>query len=105
MKFSIDETTVRLTNLPEEIEEEDLYEVFIRFGPVNRVVLFQDNTNNASDGSAFIKFNEEKDAQKAIECASEYGYGRLMLKDEWAKFVYSTLLAFRVLFLLFFSEP
>ncbi|CAF1169643.1 unnamed protein product [Adineta steineri] len=80
-----DEATVRVTNLPEETQEQDLRDLFTPFGPVSRVFLAKDKTNNTSKGFAFITFNEKKDAQKAIECVSGFGYDHLILKVEWAK--------------------
>jgi len=79
-----DEATVRVTNLPEETQEQDLRDLFTPFGPVSRVFLAKDKTNNTSKGFAFITFNEKKDAQKAIECVSGFGYDHLILKVEWA---------------------
>ena len=83
--FGTDEATVRVTNLPEETQEQDLRDLFIPFGPVSRVFLAKDKTSNTSKGFAFITFNEKKDAQKAIECVSGFGYDHLILKVEWAK--------------------
>ncbi len=83
--INIDEATVRVTNLPEETQEQDLRDLFTPFGPVSRVFLAKDKTNNTSKGFAFITFNEKKDAQKAIECVSGFGYDHLILKVEWAK--------------------
>ncbi|CAF2966047.1 unnamed protein product [Rotaria sp. Silwood2] len=80
-----DEATVRVTNLPEETQEQDLRDLFTPFGSVSRVFLAKDKTNNTSKGFAFITFNEKKDAQKAIECVSGFGYDHLILKVEWAK--------------------
>ncbi|CAF0970660.1 unnamed protein product [Rotaria magnacalcarata] len=79
-----DEATVRVTNLPEETQEQDLRDLFTPFGSVSRVFLAKDKTNNTSKGFAFITFNEKKDAQKAIECVSGFGYDHLILKVEWA---------------------
>jgi len=79
-----DEATVRVTNLPEEPEEQYLRNLFTPIGPVSRVYLTKDETNNTSKGFAFITFNEKKDAQKAIECVSGFCYDDLILKVEWA---------------------
>ncbi|CAF1418575.1 unnamed protein product, partial [Adineta ricciae] len=79
-----DEATVRVTNLPEETQEQDLRDLFTPFGSLNRVYLAKDKTSNTSKGFAFITFNEKKDAQKAIECVSGFGYDHLILKVEWA---------------------
>ena len=80
-----DDATVRVTNLPEETQEQDLRDLFVPFGAVTRVFLAKDKTSNTSKGFAFITFAEKKDAQKAIECVSGYGYYHLILKVEWAK--------------------
>jgi len=80
-----EEATIRVTNLPEETQEQDLRDLFTPFGPVSRVFLAKDKITNVSKGFAFITFNEKKDAQKAIECVSGFGYDHLILKVEWAK--------------------
>ncbi|CAF3869849.1 unnamed protein product, partial [Adineta steineri] len=64
----------------QETQEQDLRDLFTPFGPVSRVFLAKDKTNNTSKGFAFITFNEKKDAQKAIECVSGFGYDHLILK-------------------------
>ncbi|CAF0827862.1 unnamed protein product [Didymodactylos carnosus] len=79
-----DEATVRVTNLPEETQEQDLRDLFQPFGHVSRVFLAKDKITAASKGFAFITFNEKKDAQKAIDCVSGFGYDHLILKVEWA---------------------
>lgn len=81
----LDEATVRVTNLPEETQEQDLRDLFTPFGSLSRVYLAKDKTSNTSKGFAFITFNDKKDAQKAIECVSGFGYDHLILKVEWAK--------------------
>ena len=52
--------------------------MFTPFGPVSRVFLAKDKTNNTSKGFAFITFNDKKDAQKAIECVSGFDYDHLI---------------------------
>lgn len=85
LKYFQDEATVRVTNLPEETQDQDLRDLFTPFGPVNRVYLAKDKVTNTSKGFGFITFNDKKDAQKAIECVSGFGYDHLILKVEWAK--------------------
>jgi translation initiation factor 3 subunit G len=57
-----------VTNHTGETEEEDLRNLFIPFGRVSRVSLAKDKTNKTSKGLPFITFNDQKSAQKAIEC-------------------------------------
>lgn len=79
-----DEATVRVTNLPEETQDHDLRDLFTPFGLVSRVYLAKDKVTNTSKGFGFITFHDKKDAQKAIECVSGFGYDHLILKVEWA---------------------
>ncbi len=91
MFWNLDEATIQITNLPEEIQEQGLRDLLTSFGPVSQVYLAKDTASNTSKGFAVITFNDKKDAQKAIECLSEMHYGLLMLKVESTKFVLSKL--------------
>ena len=48
-------------------EENDLREIFERFGRVTRVFLAKDRDTNRAKGFAFISFQERTDAAKACE--------------------------------------
>ena len=89
--MSFDEATVRVTNVPEEIQVQDLWDLFTPFGPVSGVFLVKDKTINTYKGFAFITFNEKKDAQKAIEYISGFGDDHLILKVAWGKSVLPTI--------------
>ena len=83
-------------------EEQDLREIFERFGRVTRVFLAKDRETGRAKGFAFISFQERSDAAKACEkidgCKwilrvvhivwandSSDGYGHLILRVEFAK--------------------
>mmetsp|Transcript_2593 Transcript_2593/g.4823 ORF Transcript_2593/g.4823 Transcript_2593/m.4823 type:complete len:292 (+) Transcript_2593:3-878(+) len=77
--------TVRVTNLSEEITEQDLKDLFGAYGPLQRVFLARERTTRESKGFAFINFFNKADAEKAIEKVSGFGYNHLILQVEWAK--------------------
>ena len=62
-----DLATLRVTNVSEFAEENDLREIFERFGRVTRVFLAKDRETNRAKGFAFISFQERSDAAKACE--------------------------------------
>jgi len=84
---SRDETThtVRVTNLSEDITEQDLRDLFGTYGPLQRVFLAKDRISRESKGFAFINFHNKSDAERAIEKVSGFGYNHLILQVEWAK--------------------
>jgi len=76
---------IRVTNISEETTENDLKELFRRFGNTSRIYLAKDKTTNQSRGFAFITYTKREDAQKAIDRLNGYGYGNLILHVEFAK--------------------
>lgn len=80
-----DQAAVRVTNLSEDANENDLRDLFGPFGAIQRVFLAKDKRTQQSKGFAFVHFFNKKDAQKAIDSLNGYGYDHLILKVEWAK--------------------
>ncbi|KAL8694320.1 MAG: hypothetical protein Q9218_001025 [Villophora microphyllina] len=80
-----DLATLRVTNVSEFAEENDLREIFERFGRVTRVFLAKDRETGRAKGFAFISFADRSDAAKACEKIDGYGYGHLILRVEFAK--------------------
>ena len=62
-----DFATLRVTNVSEFAEENDLREIFERFGRVTRVFLAKDRDTGRAKGFAFISFADRTDAAKACE--------------------------------------
>jgi len=86
MKARREETsTIRVTNLSEEIIEQDLQELFKPFGPISRIYLAKDKVTNLSKGFAFINYDSREDAKRAMEALSGRGIDHLILNIEWAK--------------------
>lgn len=62
-----DLATLRVTNVSELAEEQDLRDLFERFGRVTRVFLAKDRETGRSKGFAFVSYAERTDAAKACE--------------------------------------
>lgn len=77
--------TVRVTNLPEEITDSDIKDLFKNIGEVSRIYLARDKITAKSKGYAFVSFRSKADAAKAIKIVNGFGYANLILTVEWAK--------------------
>jgi RNA recognition motif-containing protein len=67
-KFDRDDSaTLRVTNVSEIAEEQDLRDMFSRYGHVTRVFLAKDRETGRAKGFAFISYADRSDAAKACE--------------------------------------
>jgi translation initiation factor 3 subunit G len=80
-----DTATLRVTNISDGTSEQDLRELFARFGHIQRIYLAKDKETFRSRGFAFVTFHSRKEAGRAMESLQGYGYDHLILKIEWAK--------------------
>ena len=69
----------------EMAEEQELRDMFERFGRVTRVFLAKVRETGLAKGFAFISFQERTDAAKACEKMDGYGFKHLILRVEFAK--------------------
>lgn len=81
---SRDDNTVRVTNLSEDIREQDIQELFSPFGTIQRIYLAKDKMTNKSKGFAFVSFARKDAAMSAIHHLNGYGYDSLILSVEMA---------------------
>jgi translation initiation factor 3 subunit G len=79
-----DTTTVRVSNLSDDVTDQDLRVLFGRFGSIQRVYLAKDRETGMSRGFAFINFYDREDAQRAIDKLNGHGYDHLILSVAWA---------------------
>jgi translation initiation factor 3 subunit G len=77
--------TLRVTNLSEDTQENDLRELFGIFGRVARVFVGRDRETGAGKGFAFVSFEERAVAQKAMEKVNGKGYDNLILSVQWSR--------------------
>jgi len=80
-----EEAGLRVTNLSEDVTEDDLRELFRKFGHTTRTFLARDYKTNQSRGFAFVNYQRHEDAQMAIDKLNGHGYDNLILRVEWAK--------------------
>lgn len=80
-----DSTTIRVTNISAETTEDDLRDLFRRFGHTSRIFLAKDRNTGESRGFAYINYTSRDSAQKAIDRLDGYGYANLILRVEFAK--------------------
>jgi translation initiation factor 3 subunit G len=66
-------------------EENELRDMFERFGRVTRVFLAKDRDTGLAKGFAFISFADRIDAVKACEKMDGFGFKHLILRVEFAK--------------------
>ncbi|KAL5343909.1 permease for cytosine/purines, uracil, thiamine, allantoin-domain-containing protein [Aspergillus crustosus] len=85
-KFEKDDlATLRVTNVSELAEEQELRDLFERFGRVTRVFLARDRETQRAKGFAFISFADRTDASRACDKMDGFGYRHLILRVEFAK--------------------
>ncbi|KAJ5974300.1 hypothetical protein N7481_011510 [Penicillium waksmanii] len=80
-----DLATLRVTNVSELAEEQELRDLFERFGRVTRVFLARDRETQRAKGFAFISYADRSDAESACEKLDGFGYRHLILRVEFAK--------------------
>lgn len=69
----------------EYAEEQELRDMFERWGRVTRVFLAKDRETGRAKGFAFVSFADRTDAGKACEKMDGFGYNNLILRVEFAK--------------------
>lgn len=80
-KFERDDlATLRVTNVSEIAEEQDLRDMFSRFGHVTRVFLAKDRETGRAKGFAFVSFADRADAAKACEKMDGCEYLHILVK-------------------------
>ena len=93
--------TLRVTNISEDTQENDLRDLFGAFGRVARVYVGRDRETGAGKGFAFVSFEDKAVAQKAMEKMHGRGYDNLILNIQWSRTSCPpsfSLLAFLLLF-------
>jgi translation initiation factor 3 subunit G len=100
-----DMPTLRVTNVPDDANDEDLRDLFGQCGRVARVYIGKDRDTGIGKGYAFVSFDEKAIAQKAIDKLNGFGkplllhfslrvtdaevayagYGNLILSVQWSR--------------------
>ncbi|KAI5954386.1 TIF35 [Candida jiufengensis] len=81
-----DSTTLKVSQLNNFVDEDMLRnELFVRFGPLQRVTVVRNRETGESRGFAYVSFATEEIAQKALDLLNGKGYHSLILHLEWSK--------------------
>lgn len=79
------QNTVRVSNLPDNVTEDDLRDLFSQScGPLSRVYLGKDRKTQELRGFAFVTFRDRRGAQNAIDKINCHKYGHMILQVDWA---------------------
>ena len=79
-----DDCTIRISNLSENIYDDDLRKLCGFFGQLKRVCIVKDKHTNIPRGFAFVTYILKEDAIKAIKGLCGHGYDNLILYVEMA---------------------
>lgn len=79
-----DYPTLRVTNLSEDTQDDDLWAIFSRFGRVHRVYLGKDQVTGACKGFAFVSFEDRKEAEAAMKKVHGMPFAHLILSCQWS---------------------
>lgn len=79
-----DETTLRVTNLGEDVIEDDLRQIFGKFGQTTRVNILRDRETGKSRGFGFVVFADISQAKRAAEELDGKPLENLIMKVEFA---------------------
>ncbi|KIM34002.1 hypothetical protein M408DRAFT_325546 [Serendipita vermifera MAFF 305830] len=77
--------TLRVTNVSEDASEDDLRDLFSRFGKVFRVYIGRDRETGIGKGYAFVSFEDRANAEKAMQKVHGMGYDNLILNCQWSQ--------------------
>jgi len=77
--------TLRVTNISEDTQEQDLRDLFSHVGRVARVYVGRDRETGIGKGFAFVSFEDRAVAQRAIERMNGRGYDNLILSVGWSQ--------------------
>lgn len=77
--------TLRVTNISEDTQENDLRDLFGTFGRVARVYVGRDRETGIGKGFAFVSFEDKSTAQKAMDKMHGRGYDSLILNVQWSR--------------------
>ncbi|KAJ2609945.1 translation initiation factor eIF3 subunit g [Coemansia sp. RSA 1365] len=76
--------TIRITNLSENTQDDDVKQLCRPFGPIARAYVAIDRMTQLCKGFAFVSFYDHDSATEAIAKLNGHGFDHLILNVEWA---------------------
>jgi translation initiation factor 3 subunit G len=80
-----DSATLRVSNLSEDVVEDELRGLFGHFGRIMRCHLVRDRDTGRSRGFAFVSYELQSDAELACKKLNGYGLDNLIMRVEFSK--------------------
>ncbi|ANB13026.1 Tif35p [Sugiyamaella lignohabitans] len=80
-----DSATLRVTNLSEDIVEDELRHLFGRMGRIVRCHLVRDRETGRNRGFAFVSYETRDVAERACEKLNGYAFDNLIMHVEFSK--------------------
>lgn len=80
-----DANTIRISNLGEDVTEDDVRLLVESFGMVSRVYVARDHDQQRCKGFAFVTFFDRNRAEAAIAKLDGFGYDSLILQVDFAR--------------------
>jgi RNA recognition motif-containing protein len=77
--------TLRITSLSVDASDDDLRDLFHRFGTVVRANVVRDRETRESKGFGFVSFESKAAAEKALQTMNGHGYDSLILSVSWSR--------------------
>jgi len=80
-----DDSALKVSNLSDDMTEEDLENLFSKFGDIARVFIAKHRSTNNSRGFGFVNFFKKSDAEFAMGKMEGKGFNSLIMHVEWAR--------------------
>eukprot|EP00754_Rhynchopus_humris_P016878 Rhum_TRINITY_DN14533_c24_g2::Rhum_TRINITY_DN14533_c24_g2_i1::g.99099::m.99099/K03248/EIF3G; translation initiation factor 3 subunit G len=80
-----DRNTVRITNLSEDISDDDLHLLFRKYGQITRSYIAVDRNTSQRRGFGFITFKTREEAAAAIAALDRHPLKHVILEVGWAQ--------------------
>eukprot|EP01061_Rhynchopus_euleeides_P034103 TRINITY_DN57802_c0_g1_i1.p2 TRINITY_DN57802_c0_g1~~TRINITY_DN57802_c0_g1_i1.p2 ORF type:complete len:274 (+),score=110.05 TRINITY_DN57802_c0_g1_i1:117-938(+) len=80
-----DSATVRITNLSEDISDDDLRGLFHKYGHITRSYIAVDRATKERRGFAFITYKTKEEAAEAIKHLDRHALCHVILEVGWAR--------------------
>jgi len=78
-------TQLRVSNLGEDADEDELRMLFTPFGRLDKIFLAKDRETGVPRGFAFVRYMRHDDAAAAMRAIDRLPYQNLILRVEWSK--------------------
>jgi len=79
-------TTIRVSNIPKHITEDNLMNLFSPYGGIRRIKIPLDRKTQESRGFAFITFYSRRDAEYALNEMDRSRIGYLIVNIDWSDY-------------------